>query len=90
MEGTSQEPGTGIELVTKRVAPTGLQRLTYGPSVLGSHCHLWKNAREGGILATQQATRNVKHKYINLAQTNAEHKSNYVVTLAYIARHPVQ
>lgn len=73
------KPGTEIELVTKRLAPTGLQRLIYGPGKLGSHCHLWKNAREGGILATQQAITHRKHKYINLVQTNAKHKSNYVL-----------
>jgi hypothetical protein len=45
----------GTEPLTKRGAPTGLQRLVYGPNELGNHCHLWKNAREGGNLVTQQA-----------------------------------
>ena len=39
----------------KGVPLTGLQRLVYGPDELVNHCHLWKNARDGGILVSQQA-----------------------------------
>ena len=39
----------------KGVPLTGFQRLVYGPDKLVNHCHLWKNARDGGILVSQQA-----------------------------------
>ena len=39
----------------KGVPLTGLQRLVYGPDELVNHCHLWKIARDGGILVSQQA-----------------------------------
>ena len=48
-------------------APTGLQILMYGPNELANHCHLWKNAREGGILVNQQAITDQNIKYINHA-----------------------
>ena len=41
--------------IVKEVPLTGLQRLIYGPDLLVNHCHLWKNARDGGILVSQQA-----------------------------------
>lgn len=43
---------------------TRLQRLTYGPSELANHCHLWKNARDGGSLVSHQANIIAKLKYI--------------------------
>ena len=39
----------------KGVPLTGLQILVYGLDELVKHCNVWKNARDGGILLSQQA-----------------------------------
>ena len=52
--------------MVKGVPLTGLQRLVYGPDKLVNHCHLWKNARDGGILVSQQA---ILMENINIIKT---------------------
>jgi hypothetical protein len=38
--------------------------LAYGPNEFTNHCHLWKNARDGGSLVSHQVLMNEKSKSI--------------------------